>query len=182
MGKRGPVARARSVGHRNHPSDPVTVSLSSWRLANPGAATPKPTPGWLRRTNADWRSFWDDPVSGYVQQVDLPVVYRLFDMKDELARARRVTKQTLMVKGSMGQVRVNPLADHCLKLEAAILRLETELGMTPLGRARLGVNAGEALQQMARINAMIQDDPEEAPDAGDADPRQAALQLADPHS
>jgi P27 family predicted phage terminase small subunit len=61
-------------------------------------------------------------------------------MYDQHARSMDVASQTLLVKGSTGQVRVNPLADHALKLEGAIVRLENELGLTPAARVRLGIH------------------------------------------
>jgi P27 family predicted phage terminase small subunit len=61
-------------------------------------------------------------------------------MYDQHSRSMDVASQTLLVKGSTGQVRVNPLADHALKLEGAIVRLENELGLTPAARVRLGIH------------------------------------------
>jgi P27 family predicted phage terminase small subunit len=58
-------------------------------------------------------------------------------MRDRLARCSRVSGEAMLVEGSRGQVRLNPLAVNALKLEAAIARLEADLGLTPAARARL---------------------------------------------
>jgi phage terminase small subunit len=69
----------------------------------------------------------------------MPAVRRLFGLYDQFERAQRVARKTLLVPGSKGQARLNPLADYALKLDTAILRLENELGLTPISRARLGL-------------------------------------------
>ena len=55
-----------------------------------------------------------------------------------------IVRQTLVVRGSKDQLRLNPVADLVTKLETIILRLETELGLTPMSRARLGIATGQA--------------------------------------
>lgn len=100
--------------------------------------TPPPPDDLSDAAKKAWRAYWRSGVAT-TEDVDLPVVRRLFSLYTQHERAAEVVKQALVVKGSMGQIRVNPLADHVLKLESAILRLENELGLTPGSRARLGV-------------------------------------------
>ena len=82
-------------------------------------------------------------------------------MYDQYARVQKVVKKSLVVRGSTGQIRTNPLAEHALKLETQILRLENELGLTPMARQRLGIAVGEAATSLASINELLNstDDP-----------------------
>ena len=57
--------------------------------------------------------------------------------------------KALVVKGSTGQIRANPLADLALKLEGSIGRLEGELGLTPAARQRMGIRLVQAVRQPA---------------------------------
>ena len=50
-----------------------------------------------------------------------------------------VVRKALVVRGSTGQIRANPLADLALRLDASIVRLENELGVTPAARGRMGI-------------------------------------------
>ena len=122
------------MGHRRH--DPSIVLAEGETTAT---AHPRPPQGLLAATRKAWHTYWDDEISAITRGVDHQVINRLFGLYDEHARARVVVKQALMVKGSTGQIRTNPLADHILKLETAILRLENELGLTPSARMRLGI-------------------------------------------
>jgi P27 family predicted phage terminase small subunit len=100
---------------------------------------PPPPDDLTPELTAVWAALWQSDTAAVIEETDLPVVYRLFGLYAQHKKAADVVLQGLVVKGSVGQVRVNPLADHLLKLETAILRLENELGLTPMARARLGV-------------------------------------------
>ena len=50
-----------------------------------------------------------------------------------------VAQDGLMTLGSTGQWRAHPLLTEIRAIEAAMLRIETELGIGPLARKRLGV-------------------------------------------
>ena len=128
MGERGPLPRAKG-------------------RAAPGASARLPVPaapeGLSEAVLGAWRAYWGSEVSGVAAEVDLPAIGRLFGLYAQHERAAAVVEQALVVKGSTGQVRVNPLAGHMLQLESAILRLENELGLTPAARARLGISIEE---------------------------------------
>ena len=51
-----------------------------------------------------------------------------------------VAQDGLMTLGSTGQWRAHPLLTEIRAIEAAMLRIETELGIGPLARKRLGVH------------------------------------------
>ena len=157
MGKRGPLPKPadEAQGHRNR--ELQIISGSTELKSDP----PKPTRGWLKQTRDRWHAYWDSDVAGVAQEVDVPAVERLFGMYDQYARVQKVVKKSLVVRGSTGQIRTNPLAEHALKLETQILRLENELGLTPMARQRLGIAVGEAATSLASINELLNstDDP-----------------------
>ena len=64
------------------------------------------------------------------------------------------------VEGSQGQMRPNPFYGTALQLEAAILRLENELGLTPKARAALGLTAAQAGLTVQQINERLASDQE----------------------
>lgn len=151
MGKRGPLAKPPedAQGHRSR--ELQIISGSSELKTDP----PKPTRGWLKQTRERWHEYWISDVAGVAQKVDIPAVERLFGMYDQYARVQKVVKKSLVVRGSTGQIRTNPLAEHALKLETQILRLENELGLTPMARSRLGLAVGEAATSLASINELL---------------------------
>jgi P27 family predicted phage terminase small subunit len=126
-------------GHRARPvvKDPVVQAPEVQR-------TPDPKADWLDSTKTAWAVYWRSDVARIVLDVDAPSIFRLFSLYDQHERSMDVVRMALVVKGSTGQIRTNPLADHALKLEGVILRLENELGLTPLARSRLGI-------QIARV-------------------------------
>ena len=64
----------------------------------------------------------------------------------------------LLAEGSKGQAVINPLIQLTLKLEEKILRLEQELGLTPLARQRLGIAFGEAQMGFQQLQQLLQED------------------------
>jgi P27 family predicted phage terminase small subunit len=173
MGRRGPVGNDQ--GHRKHA--PRTVISIVPRVKTP--AVPRADGAWLPKTRGMWREFWRDPLSASIAPTDIPVLRRLFRLRDRWERAMDATEVEIVVRGSEGQVRVHPLADYCSKLEAAMIRLETELGLTPMARARLGITIGEALDSLDEINAKWASVGEHPNTNPPDDPRLAALQLPD---
>lgn len=165
MGKRGPIAKADPQGHRTN----IRI-LPGGGL---GATPPRAPNGLLPATRREWKDFWASAHAAYINEQRLPMVRRLFLYRDKWARAMAVVEGAMVVKGSMGQIRLNPLFDAALKLEAAIARLEDSLGISPMAAARLGMTASETAVNMARLNAAFEDPPsgEEAGDVVDLDPR-----------
>lgn len=119
--------------------------------------------GLLVATRREWDSYWASHVSNATIDADMPAVERLFMLRDEWRRCFRVYREHRLVEGSKGQARINPLADQAHRLEQAISKLEAELGLTPLARARLGLTMGEAQLTLDQLNdAAVQleaDDP-----------------------
>ena len=174
MGRRGPVGNDQ--GHRKHA--PRTV-ISIVPQGPKAARVPAADPDWLPKIKRTWRAFWKDPLSTSIALTDMPGLHRLFDYRDQWQRAMDLIAVEIVVRGSVGQIRVHPLADHCLKLEAAMIRLETELGLTPMARARLGITIGDAMDSLDKINAKWSPAGDQSSPDGPADPRLAALLISD---
>lgn len=133
MGSRGPLPKPADQvrNRRKRPARDVVQPVAH--------TTPPPDAEWLQPTKDAWQVYWQSDLARSALDVDGPAIRRLFALYDQYERSMAVVRRALVVKGSMGQVRANPLADHALKLEVAILRLENELGLTPAARSRLGI-------------------------------------------
>jgi P27 family predicted phage terminase small subunit len=118
---------------------------------------PEPPEGLLESTLEAWRTYWRSDVAQAATEEGMPTIRRLFELYDQRDRAMAIVRQTLVVRGSKDQLRLNPVADLVTKLETIILRLETELGLTPMSRARLGIATGQAQLTLEEINAKFRE-------------------------
>jgi hypothetical protein len=134
---------------------------------------PRAPDGLLASTRRDWRAFWGSPKAQLVTPENRPALERLFRMRDDLERESEIYRQGRLVTGSVGQIRMNPLAGHTLALETAIVRLETEFGLTPLSASRLGLMFGEASRSLEDLNRRLR---EQASDGEEDDPYAALLE------
>jgi P27 family predicted phage terminase small subunit len=161
MGKRGPLAKPadRAQGHRRRELSIVGAEEA------PTIKVPRPPKGLAVDVRKAWAAYWRSPMARLAQDVDRPAITRLFRLYDQHERAMAALQVALVVKGSQGQVRVNPVADYVSKLEVQILRLENELGLTPMSRARLGLTIAqgqltvEELNRVASEHGRADDDP-----------------------
>ena len=156
MAKRGRIPKKNELktGHREN----------NIQVLRGGAefTKPKPKHKWLASTKNNWTNYWNSELSSTAQNVDLPAFYRLFQFYDQVERANRMIlklgNKGLLSVGSQGQPKVNPLIDLTLKLEPAVLKLEQELGLTPLARQRLGIAFGEAQMGFEKLQEFLKDD------------------------
>ena len=109
---------------------------------------PKPPKGMLPVTRQAWVEYWDSPVARAADGVDLPVIIRLFQYRDELTRLSKAWNKLepaamwpLSASGVPGH---HPMRARMEKLEVSVLNLEDQLGLTPKARARLGIELGNA--------------------------------------
>jgi P27 family predicted phage terminase small subunit len=160
MGRRGPLPKeeGRAQGHRQR-KQPAGVSTSAAVLRQVAVPdVPEAPEGLLESTLESWRVYWRSDVAQATTEAGRPTVRRLFELYDQRERAMEIVKQTLVVRGSKDQLRLNPVADLVTKLETIILRLETELGLTPMSRARLGIATGQAQLTLEEINERFRED------------------------
>ena len=158
MAKRGRIQKADPVGHRDN-QNTITILQGDKELTY---ERPKPYSSWLKITKERWDTYWESDLSKLTQLVDLPILERLFQYYDETERASRTIRKMgskgLLSKGSTGQPKVNPLIELVLKLEDKMLKLENELGLTPLARQRLGIAFGEAAMNLTTLTEILEND------------------------
>ncbi len=132
----------------------------------PPAGPPPPVPPgrYLAATRALWERFWTSPVAQLVnRESDMPRLMRWVSYFDEWVRAMRQFRRERLVRGSMGQMVINPMAAYALRLEKEIAKIEEKFGLTPLDRMRLGITFGEAHRSLKDLNAEL----DEGDDDGD---------------
>ncbi len=117
-------------------------------------------------TRDAWDAVWSSPVAHAFGPHHRPAFRCLAIWSDRLGRARAAVGRAFMVKGSMDQVRVNPALQAMVALDSACLRLENELGLTPMSEARLGLTVGQAERTLEELNRAAR----EAGAADDEDP------------
>jgi hypothetical protein len=171
VGRRGPLPKpaGRAVGH--HPRAEIVRLVPKQERTVPRAPD-----GLLGPTRKAWRAFWESPKAELVSPEVRPALERLFQLRDDLEREHAIFREARLVKGSMGQIRMNPLAGHLLALEGAISRLEAEFGLTPLAASRLGLLYGEATRSLEDMNRRFRAEQDERQDEEGDDPLAALLQ------
>ena len=102
--------------------------------------TPKP-PSGLNKTGRDiWQRTWASCAAWLVLDADYRIVERLCQLADDRQAMRETVKADgAMTLGSTGQWRAHPLLTEIRAIEATMSRIESELGIGPLARKRLGV-------------------------------------------
>ena len=158
---RPPKPVGMALGHRKR----TGVSLLG---GDQGRVVPRAPAGLLASSRKGWRTYWQSNLAQAAdRQVDLPRIERWIETTDEYERVNAIFKQTRLVKGSTGQPALNPLAGYLAMLLAELRAAETELGMTPLARQRLGIAYGQArltAQELRRLLREQIDEPGEAED------------------
>lgn len=100
---------------------------------------PEP-PGHLGADGAQrWREVWGEADRWLVAGLDRGLLVRYCEGWDRRAVLTTELGRRFFVKGSMGQRRVNPALDKLDVLDAALGRMENDLGLSPTSRARLHV-------------------------------------------
>ena len=169
-GKRGPAPKPAEERIRRNKPKPMEV-----RNNLPGAGiiainVPEPDDEWADQVADEWYDYWNSPIASVLNRdSDVSALRRLFDYKHELVWAMAAYRSARITLGSMGQDRVNPMADMVMKLEKLIIPLEDRFGMSPAGRIRLGASAVETARTLNDINAQI--DKEVMGELDDEDPR-----------
>jgi hypothetical protein len=145
VGKRGPLPQAQS---RLHGRSRTQLTLLEGEDFDPG---PPPFP----HQADEWSTYWESPSGNAARPEDKPAVERLFKLRAHWEAAIQIASGEPKVEGSTGQMRPNPFYATALQLEAAILRLENELGLTPKARAALGLTAAQGGLTVQQINERL---------------------------
>lgn len=128
---------------------------------------PRRSPAWSAPTKDAWAGAWADPVRRLWSVADKPLLLRWADAVERAARALKAADKSPVGKGSMGQEVENPLYGVADKALRVARECEAQLGIGPLNRNRLGLEAASAARSLAELNATLDD----GQDDDDDDPR-----------
>jgi len=135
-------------------------------LPTANVAAPTPRRHWLKQTRTDWQVLWRSQIIGLVLDSDLPALTRLFDLRDDYARASAEVRANPTTRGSRGQPRLNQSAGRANQLLTQVVAAESAFGLTPKDRLKLGVVFGQAQTSLEDMRAAV-----EARAASSQDPR-----------
>lgn len=112
---------------------------------------PPPAPRGLRRKASRelWAAYWNDVLSGLVQESEIALVERWIRNTDRYLVLMDAGDAEPLVLGSMGQLREHPAYGLALKIETSIRADEAQLGYGPKNRASLGI---AVVQQRLSLN------------------------------
>ena len=151
MGQRGPLKRPESKGHSHGQRQAALTVLPTEELS-----IPEPPPRLLASSRSRWEAFWQSPMARHVdRQADMGRLIRWIRAWDEWTRAVNAYRRQRIVEGSKGQPVLSPLAARIDALEQTLARAETEFGMTPMSRLRLGLTAAQGAVTAAQLNRML---------------------------
>lgn len=130
-----PLEKRRITGnHRDHaPKQPVAVIEGAVDVI-PDAPDHLGAEGRAR-----WDQVWSVADKWLVPTLDIGLLVRYCEGFDERAYWKGQLRKGRMTTGSVGQPRVHPASQELAKLDERLTRWESELGFTPVGRARLHV-------------------------------------------
>jgi P27 family predicted phage terminase small subunit len=152
MGSRGPLPKEEGKRQNRR----ARTNLKLIEQHDPSAVIVPLPPDGLSEAQVDaWSEFWHSELSQLVKATDLSSVRRLFNYYQQHEDLTAIFQKGRMVAGSQGQPRLNPALDGLMKLEAAILRLENELGLTPSARLRLGITFADAQASLDGLNSRL---------------------------
>lgn len=140
---------------------------------------PKPPVGLLASSRRIWRELFASPVARAIDlRADLFKLQRWIQAVDEYQRVSEVFRKARLVKGSTGQPVLNPLGTYLVNLESQITRMETEFGVGPLSRMRLGIATGQAALTADELNRRLDAAGAEEPEEQQAEEWEAEWQQA----
>jgi P27 family predicted phage terminase small subunit len=135
---------------------------------------PEAPKGMLSVSKSSWLRFWESDLGqspAIKRDTDLSVIERLWGLYDERERAYREYKKARLVKGSQGQMVMNPMGRVWTQLDPSILALEDRIGLSPMARLKLGITFGQAHASLEEMNRRMNDDSDSEQDPRNDDPR-----------
>ena len=148
---------SRLQGHRS----PTTLTVVEATPSATSASSP-PIPlafdgrPLLPAAQQRWGEFWASPLAEVVDmRADGERLTRWAQAVNERLIVTPLVTETRLVRGSTGQLRLNPLVSYVAELTAEVERAEQHFGMTPLARFRLGIEAGEAALTADALNRRL---------------------------
>jgi len=116
----------------------------------------------------EWNDFWLSQVSRFTDEVDMGTLRRLFIYRHEWFTIMRawmdMPDSERVTEGSRNadSLRLHPFADRLDKLEKLMLPLEDRFGLSPLSRARLGIEVGQQHLTWRQIQQVQSSEPSRA--------------------
>lgn len=137
--------------HRQKPAEALQGRGSRYkdgglRVVGPDESRPiPPAPATTQpQARRAWRSFWRSRMASAVELAsDGAALYRWLHCLSERERLQDKADKVPLVKGSTGQLALNPLFAAIAMYSKEIARYEDHFGMTALSRWRLGITAVE---------------------------------------
>lgn len=140
-----PVEKRRLTGNPGKRPIPVPVAVIEGTIDR----IPDPPEHLGVAGKARWQEVWSVADKWLVPQLDMGLLVRYCEGFDERAYWKGQLKRGRMTTGSVGQPRVHPGSIELAKLDERLTRWESELGFTPVGRARLHVEKRQKPAQRA---------------------------------
>jgi P27 family predicted phage terminase small subunit len=130
---------------------------------------PAPPSGLNAPGKKAWDEFWRSEVSAAVDfSADRSDLEHWAQCIDERARIWPIIRKAPLVKGSHGQLMLNPLTRRARDLSDEIQRLSDRFGMNPAARFRLQLTVSEAGKSANELLRMLSEAPD-LPDVIDLD-------------
>lgn len=113
-----------------------------------------PAPRGLRRKIAKdtWESYWQDALSGLVQESERMIVERWVRNIDRYEVLMSICAATPFELGSTGQTVKHPAWSIAAELERSIRADEAQIGYGPKNRAALGIAVVQQQASLAELN------------------------------
>ena len=143
-------------GHR----DRTALTVVDTGAVVPNGMPPMPLAGdgqpLLPAAQQRWLDFWSSPPAAVVDmRAHGERLTRWVQAVNERLIVMPLVTGGRLVKGSTGQLRLNPLVSYLEQLSAEIERAEQHFGMTPLASFRLGIEAGDAALTADALNQRL---------------------------
>lgn len=153
MGLRGVVPSPNAAALRNQaPGVQRRQGRLDW---------PEPPAEWAPGIAVAWTTFYESDLSRFVEDVDVPVLIRLFSYYDLWVRTMdhwraALARDDTAILGETGgkepAITVAPEMIQLQRLEQVMKELENRFGVSPIQRARLGIKIGAAIETAERLN------------------------------
>lgn len=128
------------------------------QVADSGLEIPEAEASWLPEIAEQWQDFWTTDLSNAIDKAQLPVLKRLFRLRNEHQMLLDIAMQEdYFTAGSTGQLKIHPARDELRKLEPLIVALEDRLGLSPKAKANLGLATGQAMLTVEHLNALARE-------------------------
>lgn len=147
-----PVEQKRREGNPGKRKLPDSVLVG-------GRLEPKAPSKLTPRARAVWKELIPQLQSaGVIDHVDRLCLEALCESAALMREARdQMAKEPLVVEGSTGQPRRNPLIDIFVQAQAEVRRWADLFGLHPSGRARLGLQVVKGLSLEAELDKQLGD-------------------------